>query len=96
MVLCFAVSCKTEKAPEKKGTAPVVVDVLVATYTALDETVEASGSIVPSEFVEIHPEVSGRLITLNINEGTSVGRGTVLARINDADLRALREVVTAP
>ncbi len=89
LLVSLATACKSKKelAP-KKGTAPALVDVIVASASALDETVEASGSIVPGEFVEIHPEVSGRLTFLNINEGNHVAKGTVLGRINDADLRA--------
>lgn len=82
-------SCKSKKElPQKKGSTPVAVDVLVASYMPLDESVVATGSIVPSEFLEIHPEVSGRLTMLNIREGSHVGKGAILARVNDADLRA--------
>ena len=38
--------------------------------------------------VELHPEVGGLLIYLNIPDGAFVKAGTVLARINDADLQA--------
>jgi membrane fusion protein (multidrug efflux system) len=38
--------------------------------------------------VELRPEVNGRLTYLNIPDGATVTEGTVLARINDADLRA--------
>ena len=37
---------------------------------------------------EIHPEVSGRIVQLNVAEGKYVGRGTVLAKLYDGDLRA--------
>jgi membrane fusion protein (multidrug efflux system) len=38
--------------------------------------------------VELHPEVSGRLTYLNVPEGKYVEAGTLIARINDADLQA--------
>ena len=41
--------------------------------------------------VELRPEVSGRLIYLNLPDGATVKQGTVLARINDADLQAQLE-----
>jgi membrane fusion protein, multidrug efflux system len=67
---------------------PVLVDVIIAGYQPLTNTIEANGSVVANETTELRPEVSGRLTYLNIPEGRSVSQGTVLARINDADLQA--------
>jgi len=36
----------------------------------------------------LHPEISGRLTFLNVPEGKTVQQGTIIARINDADLQA--------
>ena len=41
--------------------------------------------------VELRPESSGRLIYLNIPDGAKVKQGTVLARVNDAELQAQLE-----
>jgi membrane fusion protein, multidrug efflux system len=67
---------------------PVIVDVIIAGYQALNNTIEANGTVVANETTELRPEVSGRLTYLNIPEGKAVSRGTVLAKINDADLQA--------
>ena len=79
---------KKNKEPEKKTDPPAVVDVIVAQNQSISSTIEANGSIIANEFVELHPEVSGRVVYLNIPEGRSVAKGTILARINDADLQA--------
>lgn len=79
---------KKNKEPEKKTDPPAVVDVIVAQNQSISSTIEANGSIIANEFVELHPEVSGRVVYLNIPEGKSVAKGTILARINDADLQA--------
>lgn len=79
---------KKNKEPEKKTDPPAIVDVIVAQNQSISSTIEANGSIIANEFVELHPEVSGRVIYLNIPEGRSVAKGTILARINDADLQA--------
>jgi membrane fusion protein (multidrug efflux system) len=82
-------SCKGKKEePKQKNNGPVVVDVIVAAAQSISSIVEANGTIVASEFVELHPEISGRLTYLNIPEGKRIAKGTVVARINDADLRA--------
>ncbi len=67
---------------------PVVVDVVVANSGSVSSTIEANGSIVANEYAELHPEISGRITYLNVPEGTLIPQGTVIARINDADLQA--------
>lgn len=79
---------KKETPKEARPTGPTVVDVIIAKTQRISSTVEANGTIVATEFVELHPEISGRLTYLNIPEGKRIAKGTVLARINDADLRA--------
>lgn len=87
-VLSF-VACKEKPGPTKPKEAPItVVDVIIASPQTVTNTVEANGTIVASEYVELHPEVSGRLTYLNVPEGHPVTQGTVIARINDADLQA--------
>jgi membrane fusion protein (multidrug efflux system) len=54
----------------------------------MSNSVEANGTVVANEYVELHPEVSGRLTYLNVPEGAKIQQGTVVARINDADLQA--------
>ncbi len=84
-----AISCKGKPEPAKqKDAPPVVVDVIIASPQGISNTVEANGSVVANEYVELHPEVSGRLTYLNVAEGHAVAQGTVIARINDADLQA--------
>jgi membrane fusion protein, multidrug efflux system len=84
-------SCKSKKKETKttsQANQPTIVDVLVVTPKTIPNTIEANGSVVAGEYVEIRPEVSGRLTYLNIAEGSRVSKGAVIARINDADLRA--------
>ncbi len=46
------------------------------------------GTLLANETTEIHPEVSGRVVQLNISEGRFVSQGTVLAKLYDGDLQA--------
>ncbi|MGZ5253119.1 MAG: efflux RND transporter periplasmic adaptor subunit, partial [Flavitalea sp.] len=50
--------------------------------------IEVPGTLMPFETTEIRPEISGRLVSLNIPEGRFVNKGTVLAKIFDGDLQA--------
>ncbi|MDQ3844862.1 MAG: efflux RND transporter periplasmic adaptor subunit [Bacteroidota bacterium] len=45
------------------------------------ETVNASGKIYPEVEVKISPDISGEIVELNVQEGDSVKKGQVLARI---------------
>ncbi len=53
------------------------------------ETVSASGQIYPEVEVKISPDISGEVTELNVQEGDSVKKGQVLARIY-ADIYALQ------
>ena len=55
---------------------------------ALGDNVEVPGSLIANEATEIHPEISGRVVQLNISEGRYVSKGTLLAKIYDGDLQA--------
>jgi membrane fusion protein (multidrug efflux system) len=72
----------------RRESGPVVVDALIAAPQAVTNTVEVNGTVVANEYVELHPEASGRITYLNVPEGKRITAGTVIARINDADLQA--------
>ena len=69
-----------------KGEKVAVEKVARRTIT---ETVTASGNIYPEIEVKISPDISGEITELNVEEGDSVKKGQVLARIF-ADLYALQ------
>ena len=66
----------------------LVVEAYIAKPQSLNDLVEVPGSILPFESTEIHPEVSGRIVLLNVNEGSYVSKGALLAKIYDGDLQA--------
>ena len=47
----------------------------------ITETVNTSGKVYPEIEVKISPDISGEIVELNVNEGDSVRRGQILARI---------------
>ncbi len=65
-----------------------MVDVIVAKTQKISNIIEANGTVLANEYAELHPEVNGRLVFLDVPEGTVVKKGTVIAKINDADLQA--------
>jgi membrane fusion protein, multidrug efflux system len=94
--LLYLPSCKEKAdAADAKNKAqagqPTLVDVIVAASRSIDNKIEANGTVVANEYVELHPEISGRITYLNVPEGVHVSKGTIIARINDADLQATLE-----
>ncbi|HMX40221.1 MAG TPA: efflux RND transporter periplasmic adaptor subunit [Saprospiraceae bacterium] len=90
---CSKTDSKKENAapPAQKtsGTLQVsAVEGYVAKSAPLTERVTASGTLLPMEETELHPEASGRVVSLNLPEGRNVRKGELLVKIFDADLRA--------
>lgn len=52
------------------------------------EDVSVTGSLSPSRKIELEPEVSGRIVKLNVDEGSAVKAGDVMAEIDSRDLNA--------
>lgn len=88
----FSCNSKERSAPKSgQGQAPpqaLTVQTLIATPQPFITDVEVPGTILPNESTEIHPEVSGRLVELNIKDGGQVSQGALLARLYDGDLQA--------
>ena len=92
IVLFLLFSCATNvKEQAAKEKPPVMVDVIIAGNEDFISNLEVNGTVLSNELVELHPEVSGRLTYLNIPDGGLVAEGTILAKINDADLQAQKE-----
>jgi HlyD family secretion protein len=51
------------------------------TRRTISETVNASGKVFPEIEVKVSPDVSGEIVELQVQEGDSIRRGQVLARI---------------
>ncbi len=56
--------------------------------SSISERLEVTGNILPFESTEIKPEISGRVVSLNISEGALVSKGHLLVKLFDGDLRA--------
>ena len=67
---------------------PLSVDGFLVKTSAISEDIEVPGSLLPSEETRIRSEVSGRIIQLQIPEGTTVPQGYLLVKLFDLDLQA--------
>lgn len=83
--------------PEGEGSAPPAMPVEAAaarTDTVID-AILATGQIEALQSIELRPDVEGRLVQILVREGTQVGRGTPLFKIDDAELKAQVAQLTA-
>jgi membrane fusion protein (multidrug efflux system) len=80
------------KAPDGAGPdAPdraLRAEVWVAAASPVQETVKTVGTLVANESVNVVPELSRRLVAVDVAEGTEVEAGALLFKLDDADLRA--------
>ena len=60
----------------------------MAKTSSISEDVEVPGSLFPMEETRIRAEISGRIILLNIPEGTVVPKGFLLVKLFDQDQQA--------
>ncbi|MFT4094785.1 MAG: efflux RND transporter periplasmic adaptor subunit [Niabella sp.] len=72
-----------------KGKGAIQVTAEKAAARSITETVTASGQIYPEYEVKISPDISGEVTDLTVQEGDSVTKGQVLARVY-ADVYALQ------
>jgi len=96
LLLFFPVlfACKSENKqqnvapPASKASFNVTsVEGFVVKPTKLSEAVTASGTVIPAEETELHPEATGRVVSLNLPEGRNVRKGELLLKVFDQDLR---------
>ncbi len=71
-----------------KNGAPLAATYIVAKPQSLKNNVYSSGKIGAFNEVQIMPEVAGKLSAIYFKEGEHVSKGTLLAKINDAELQA--------
>jgi membrane fusion protein (multidrug efflux system) len=76
------------QAAKGKSGAPLAATYVLAKPQSLKNNVYSSGKIGAFNEVDIMPEVSGKLSAIYFKEGEHVSKGTLLAKINDADLQA--------
>ena len=67
---------------------PVNASVYVVRPSTLDNKVLTTGTLLAEEEVVLTSEASGKVVSLNFEEGATVRRGQLLAQLNDQELRA--------
>lgn len=93
IALLFVMACNKEKKQQGgngggRQQGPIAVDGFVVSASSISERIEVPGTLLPFEETYIRSEVGGRIVQLNIQEGTVVSKGTLLVKLFDKDLQA--------
>lgn len=67
--------------------AVIVVSTTTAVVRQLPRFFEASGSLAPNEQTDVAPETSGKVAAVGVDIGSSVRRGQMIVKLDDADFR---------
>src|SRR5258708_35831434 len=90
VLMIFMTACKRKSvvvnAARKAGR--VLAEGFVVEPRTESENVEVPGSLLPVEETQIRPEVTGRIVLLNFQEGSMVYKGSLLVKLFDQDLQA--------
>jgi RND family efflux transporter MFP subunit len=74
---------------------PVAVSVVTPSRGPAVDAIYATGTVEPTVMLPIAPRAAGRVVELNVDEGSRVRKGQVLARLDDVDLTSTVEELEA-
>ncbi|MBK9336757.1 MAG: efflux RND transporter periplasmic adaptor subunit [Lewinellaceae bacterium] len=81
--------------PARSSYDNISIEGFIVKPTTLTATVTAAGTLLPMEETNLHPEASGRVVTLHLPEGKTVNKGDLLVKVFDQDLQTqLRQLET--
>lgn len=91
IAISILVSCGDKKDANGKGQGKpngLKAEAYIVAPQSFQSRFAASGSLLPNEQVEIHPEISGRVTAILFKEGSHVSQGQTLIQLYDGELRA--------
>jgi membrane fusion protein, multidrug efflux system len=93
IAITFALLNCTSRTGEKTKVSKQVnivsdIEGFIVKPSVLDQTVSVSGTLKPFEETILMPDVAGRVVLINLQEGKFVRQGTLLIKLFDEDLQA--------
>jgi len=80
---------KADKAPMGKGgNAPIFAQVFVVNVAEFSNGIQAVGTLLANEEVEIVSEIAGKVVGVYFEEGKAVAKNQLLVKVEDTDLLA--------
>jgi len=98
VVIVSIVALRSSEAPQstpsnprgavRSGELRIPVRGVVVVPRPFENKIHATGNVLAAEEVELRSEASGKVTGISFKEGTHVGKGDLLVKINDAELKA--------
>lgn len=91
VVLLIASCSKTDNSKQqanKQGSGKIPVEVMIINGQMIDNMIFSTGTLLANEEADLKPEISGRITGIHFKEGERVGKGQLLFKINDSELKA--------
>lgn len=97
IILLNSCAAKTEKSKAAAGRSNAVafIEGVVAKPSLLEQNIVVSGTLRPFEETVLMPDVGGRVVLINFQEGMLVTKGTLLVQLFNDDLKAQLHKVEA-
>ena len=73
---------------QSRGKKALNINAVIVRPRMLTDEVPIIGSLIPDEEVNLSFETSGKIVEINFEEGTTVQKGQLLAKVNDRPLQA--------
>lgn len=88
-VAILVAACHSKKEPAAKPKSNMLsAEGFLVQPKAFESSYSATGSLLPSEEIQILPEISGRITSITFKEGSHVSKGDVLITLFNADIKA--------
>jgi len=84
----FAKKEDSTSSAKGKSKGPIAVNYFVVKATTFNNDVFSTGKIGALNQIDITPEIAGKVMAIYFKEGETVAKGSVLLKLNDADLQA--------
>jgi len=90
LIKIFFLSPKKNKegGPQNGKSSAVAINAMIVKNNRVENKLVLSGNVLANEEALLKPEVAGKIMSLEVKEGTEVQKGQLIARINDATLQA--------
>ncbi len=98
LILASAVlltSCQKQTAASPPDNRSIPVRTALVEQRTLAEEVSVTGTLRPQAQVQVVSEIAARLLRLNTDEGKAIGKGEVIAVLDDTDARLAHERASA-
>ncbi|MBK9731422.1 MAG: efflux RND transporter periplasmic adaptor subunit [Chitinophagaceae bacterium] len=76
---------------QKKGSGAVMSEIMVVSDTLITYQLQATGTVRANEEVSMVSEYPGKITGIFFKEGTTVGKGSLLFQMDDAELKARKK-----